>query len=204
VKSPDGGGSGAEFKVNVQTPAIGAAADKNGDVTATAASACDKVRQDAAAIRMRVCSGCHGLAGAQGAPLTFILDDSKLINGKSRSSTNAGKTYVIPGDPDSSLIYRRAAIVRDMPPGSTDVRYSSSSLSISDCSVLREWILNCTGAPPASTGTGGETGHSGETGTGGETGHHGETETGTGGETGDGGASGPGGPMSMSGMSGRG
>jgi len=189
VALPDGGGSGAPFTVNLETPPIGVTADMNGDVTATAATACDKVQMDAHNIRARVCSSCHTSAGAQGAPLTFILDESKLINGKSTSSSNGGKTYVIPGDPDNSLIYRRAGIIRDMPPGSSDVRNASTSLSVSDISVLREWIKNCTGAPaqPASTGSGGTTGDT--NGTGGEHGETGEGGTGGGEHTGAGGAS---------------
>jgi hypothetical protein len=111
-----------------------------------------------------------------------------IINGKSTSSSNAGKTYIVPGDPDNSLIYRRAAIVQDMPPGSTDVRNPTTGLTVSDFSVLREWILNCTGATGAG-GAGGATGSGGSTGAGGSSGAGGggATDAGTG-ATGAGGA----------------
>lgn len=143
------GGSGAAFPVNLETPAIGATADEEGEVVATAASACDKVRMDAHEIRQRVCAGCHEGPSAQGAPLKFILEDDRLINAKSTSTSNAGKTYIVPGDPDNSLIYKRAALIQDMPPGTTDVRNPTTSLTVSDFSVLRSWIKNCTDAQGA-------------------------------------------------------
>src|SRR5215471_18342958 len=120
METPDGG-SGAPFAVNLMTPPIGLQANAAGEITATAASACDKVVSDAHDIRQRICARCHEGPSAQGAPLTFILEDDMIINGKSTSTNNAGKTYIIPGDPDDSLIYRRAAIIQDMPPGTTDV-----------------------------------------------------------------------------------
>jgi len=192
VEAPDGGGSGAPFPVNLTTPEIGKTAADNGDVTATSPTACDKVTSDAHDIRQRVCSGCHEGAGAQGAPLTFILEDNMIINGKSTSAANAGKTYIVPGDPDNSLIYRRAAIIQDMPPGSTDVRNAATSLSISDFSILRDWILMCTGGASQTSGavTTGAGGGSGTT-TSGAAGASGTTGTaGTSGAAGAGGASG--------------
>src|SRR5215831_17505444 len=212
VVVPDGGGSGAPFPINLTTPDIGKTANESGDVTATSPTACDKVKGDAHDIRQRVCSPCHEGAGAQGAPLTFILEDEMIINGKSTSAANAGKTYIIPGDPDNSLIYRRAAIIQDMPPGSTDVRNPATSLSISDFSILRSWILNCTGASQTSgavtTGTGGATGTT-TTGAGGAAGTAGTAgasgTTGTGGTSGaGGGASGTGGATGTGGTGGSG
>ena len=48
----------------------------------------------------------------------------------------------LPGDPDHSLIYHRVAVVQDMPPPST-IGSPLSHPSVSDFSVLHEWIQSC-------------------------------------------------------------
>jgi hypothetical protein len=83
-----------------------------------------------------------------GAPLNFVLDDGMLTN-PGVVSTKYGKRYVIPGDPDNSLVYLRAAIVQDMPPGASDVRNTAPPVTVSDESVLRQWILTCAGPIPS-------------------------------------------------------
>jgi hypothetical protein len=142
---PPGQASGAKFPIVLDTPAIGLAADPSGDATDTTTDPCDKVRKDAMDVRQRNCSACHeGTDSVVGAPLNFVLDDSTLTN-PATVSAKYGKRYIIPGDPDNSLIYLRAAIVQDMPPSATDVRNTSTTVTISEQSVLRQWILTCAG-----------------------------------------------------------
>jgi hypothetical protein len=151
-----------------------------------------------------VCVGCHEGDGSLGAPLTHILEDAQLINTMANQAAFPGWKYIVPGDPEHSLIYHRAAVVQDMPRKSTDVTGVNVALTISDMSVLRAWIMclapqgnggvstgaggmtGATGGAPGSTGTGGANGAGGRTGAGGATGTGGRT--GTGGATGAGGA----------------
>jgi hypothetical protein len=144
------GGSGAKFPIITDTPPIELGADSNGDPTATTTNACDKVIADALAIRTADCSPCHEAPATQGLPLDFVLDD-KLISAVSQSTKYEGRRYIVPGDPDGSLLYQRAAITRDMPP-SGDIRNTNNRPTVSDFSVLREWITSCAGAPPAGDG----------------------------------------------------
>jgi hypothetical protein len=101
---------------------------------------CVKVMQDSRKIRQVACAGCHSGQGALGAPLTFIMDDDECAQ-KEASSKFAGQHYVVPGDPEKSLIYKRAVLLGDMPPQSTDVANGTNVRpTISDYSVLRQWI----------------------------------------------------------------
>jgi hypothetical protein len=136
------------FPVELQTPPIGL--DPNDD-TKTTTDPCVATTMQALQIRKTFCAGCHDGSGALGAPLTFILDDAQLIG----SASSNGEMYVVPGDPAHSRIYQRAAIFQDMPPASTDIANAASARpTISDLSVLEQWII-CLGAPPPSNGAGG-------------------------------------------------
>jgi hypothetical protein len=107
----------------------------------TTTDPCVKVMQDSRKIRETTCAACHNGQGALGAPLTFVLDDDECTQ-KEASSKYAGQHYVVPGDPDHSLIYKRAVLVGDMPPHSTDVANGINARpTVSDASVLRQWIL---------------------------------------------------------------
>ena len=192
---PDGG-IGAPFGVMLETPPIAKTTDKNGDPTSTAANGCEKSEFDSQAIRTLVCKGCHEGDGALGAPLTHILEDDQLINTMANQAAFPGWKYIVPGDPENSLVYHRAAVVQDMPRKGTDVTNANVALTISDMSVLRAWIMclapqgnggvsTGAGGATGSPGTGGATGAGGMTGTGGRTGMGGTT--GTGGRTGTGG-----------------
>ena len=102
---------------------------------------CVKVLQDSRKIRAANCAACHDGQGALGSPLTFILDDDECTQ-KEASSRFVGQHYVIPGQPEQSLVYRRAVLVGDMPPRSTDVANGINPRpTVSDQSVLRQWIL---------------------------------------------------------------
>jgi hypothetical protein len=101
---------------------------------------CVKVMQDSRKVRQVACAGCHNGQGALGAPLTFIMDDDECAQ-KEASAKFSGQHYLVPGDPEKSLIYKRAVLVGDMPPQSTDVANGTNPRpTISDYSVLRQWI----------------------------------------------------------------
>jgi hypothetical protein len=85
------------------------------------------------------CSVCHA-AGAIG-NLHGIADYHALSNVKA-SSAYPGWVYVRAGDPEHSLIYHRVAVVGDMPPPST-IGAPLPHPSVSDFSVLHEWIQSC-------------------------------------------------------------
>jgi hypothetical protein len=197
---PDAG-TGGPFPVLLETPPIAKTSDpKTGDLLTPAMTGCEKVMADSVAIRMRVCVNCHEGDGSVGSPLTHILEDNILMSA-SPSRTYSTWKYVVAGDPDNSLVYHRAVVVRDMPKPNGDVTMTNAVLTISDMSVLRAWIMclapNATGG--VSLGTGGSSGatgaggSSGATGTGGKTGAGGAN--GTGGRTGAGGATGTGGAI---------
>ena len=86
-----------------------------------------------------LCDGCHQ-TGALG-NLANPADYHSLSNVQA-SSRFPGQVYVRPGDPDHSLIYERMAILGDMPPPST-LDSPVPQPSVSDLSVLREWIQSC-------------------------------------------------------------
>jgi len=167
-------GLGGPFPINTTTPEIGLTADDTGEPTNFTTDPCDKVKADAVAIRTTNCKTCH--QDAQSGGLTNIESDASLVNVMSTSGKYPGWKYVVPGDLNASLIYHRVVMVGDMPPPST-IDAPLPHPSISDMSVLREWILCIGGAAPVttthpdagstSTGAGGATG---TTGAGGRTG----------------------------------
>ncbi len=124
---------------------------------------CDKTQLDAHAVLRDNCAVCHdiGAASSGGPRFDFVMDDDQL---KVKTWDRVGQTalrFLIPGDPDNSVIYERAAIKRDMPPIQGDPQQPFyPRVSYRDASVLREWILNCfegggAVAAPSTTGTGG-------------------------------------------------
>lgn len=140
------------FPVNTRTPAIDLKANAAGDVTdsADAGDGCAKINLDATNVLQRKCAGCHEGAGtAINSPLTFILEPERLISTPSSMQFN-GRPYVVPGNPAGSLIYQRAVISKDMP-------YSPSTLvlpnflTVSESSLLYQWIASC--VAPKSTPT---------------------------------------------------
>jgi hypothetical protein len=119
---------------------------------------CAQTCMDAQTIIGNDCAACHE-TGAIG-DLTNPADYHSLSNVQA-SSKFPGWVYVRPGDPDHSLIYKRIAIDGDMPPPSTPGAPLPHP-SVSDISVLREWIQSCIPnvpgydagtPPPADAGT---------------------------------------------------
>lgn len=106
---------------------------------------CVKTRKDKTEILTAYCARCHSGATAIGLPpWDFVLDDSKLVTEEWIREGQAAQRFVIPGDPEHSAVYTRAAIIGDMPPQPTDLGTPRNPMpSLSDLSVLREWILHC-------------------------------------------------------------
>ena len=116
------------------------------DETMPAASPCEKTAMDAHAVLRNNCAICHDIGTASsGVPrFDFLMDDDQL---KVRTWERVGQPaarFLIPGDPDNSVIYERAAISRNMPPIQADPQQPLyPRVTYSEASVLREWILNC-------------------------------------------------------------
>jgi hypothetical protein len=144
------GGIGAKFPVETTTPEIGKTALDNGDNASTATDGCDKDQFDTQAMIKTDCEGCHQV-GANG-NLQGIDDIMSLIN-KPASSKFAGWKFIVPGDPANSLIFKRVTAL-EMPPPSSDVQNQLPHPSISDMSVLQQWIM-CLGNAPTTQADGG-------------------------------------------------
>lgn len=138
-----GGGLGAKFPVETTTPEIGKTALDNGDNATTAATGCDKTAFDTQTELSFFCDNCHQV-GANG-NFQGVDDITTLIN-KSASSKYPGMKLIVPGDPTNSLIFKRV-LSQEMPPAS-DVTNQIPHPSISDMSVLQQWIM-CIGAAPS-------------------------------------------------------
>jgi hypothetical protein len=141
ASSPDAGG----LQTSIGVPTIGL--DPNDD-TATTDDPCVKTANDAHHVLATYCAKCHDQgASSQGVPrFDFLLDDQALIN---NIWTVGGeqRRFVVPGDPDHSWIYLRP-LYGTMPPPSTDLRNPANPApTLSDLSVLRDWIASCAGGP---------------------------------------------------------
>ena len=126
--------------------------------TMPAASPCAKTAADAHAILKANCGICHDIgAASSGVPrFDFVMDDEQLKVKTWERMGQAAERFLIPGDPNKSVIYERAAISRNMPPVQGDPQQPYyPRVTYSEASVLREWILNCfEGGPVAAPSTG--------------------------------------------------
>jgi hypothetical protein len=117
------------------------------DETMEVASGCDKTALDAHAILDAHCKLCHGIGlASSGVPrFDFVMDDDQLkVRTWAREGATTPLRFLVPGDPDNSVIYQRAAMARDMPPVQGDPQQPYyPRINYSQASVLREWILNC-------------------------------------------------------------
>jgi hypothetical protein len=105
---------------------------------------CDMVTAGAYRIVRDNCAFCHQDAGLNGGPLNFILDLPRLMN---VVSGVYDKSYLVPGNPDESLIYFRVN-ANQMPPADRVPRPSRDV----DLPVLNDFIANCLTAGPPYTG----------------------------------------------------
>jgi hypothetical protein len=98
----------------------------------------------------RSCAICHDAENAPGRPLTFILDGGRL---STTTSPFSHTTYLVPGDPDHSPVYLRAVGTGEAPhPPDPGI---AAPVTISDLSVLRQWISSCLGPARVADATGG-------------------------------------------------
>jgi len=114
---------------------------------------CDATRTQAGMILLKYCAQCHAgrtAAERQGQPpFDFILDAMKLTT-TFTNNTTPPLLFVAPGDPEHSRIYLRAWRNEMPPPDLPNIKYLRPT--ISDVSVLHNWITSCTGANPLSVG----------------------------------------------------
>jgi hypothetical protein len=126
--------------VSLDTPSI--ELDFEGDTTR---DSCVATTEQARGILERNCSGCHAPPAAMGG-FRAILDFPVLVTLTSSTArdpiTGDPVRLVIPGDPDGSRLYRRAA-GGEMPPMRDASLPPLPRPSISDVSVLRQWIEEC-------------------------------------------------------------
>jgi hypothetical protein len=100
------------------------------------------------------CAGCHGGGpGENRGEFDFILDFDKLKVARSKST--GMPRFVVPGFPEASRVYLRIAR-REMPPPQPLGLPPLPRPTVSDISVLYEWIASCLGPPEMSDGGGGE------------------------------------------------
>jgi hypothetical protein len=117
------------------------------DDGATTSVACDQITQLSHDIRVTYCSGCHAPPAGMGG-FNYVLDDNQLITAHSATYTDDAGAYrrmIIPGDPEDSWVYHRVAIGA-MPPTQNPPLPPIPHPTISDISILHEWIENCLGA----------------------------------------------------------
>lgn len=119
---------------------IGTNPDDEGE---TVGDPCEKTRRDKTEILTAYCASCHHGQPAKGLPaFDFVLDDKRLVQEVWVRTGQPNQRFVIPGDPDHSALYVRAAT--DMPPIPTDLgTRREPAPTPSDLSILREWITHC-------------------------------------------------------------
>jgi hypothetical protein len=116
---------------------------------------CVSIREQAREVLTVNCASCHGggAAAMQGQPpFDCVLDVEKLKNRVSETvkdprDPSKGMRFLVPGDPDDSRLYARVQH-DEMPPKLPFGLRELPRPTISDISVLREWIQSCIGAPP--------------------------------------------------------
>jgi hypothetical protein len=130
---------------------VGLGADTDGNIIDAGTDPCEKVNSDALSLLTTKCVPCHTPSNP---PLNFITDVERLTTASSPTPSYAPNArYVVPGKPEDSLIYIRAAINKDMP--LQNPLAPSNGLTVSESSVLREWIASCVpGAKPEAGGGG--------------------------------------------------
>src|SRR5207253_2582086 len=92
------------------------------------------------------CAGCHGggSPGAHKGDFDFVLDFDRLK--VARSIDPGMPRFAVPGFPDASRVYVRIARGEMPPPPALGVPPLPRP-TVSDFSVLYEWIASCLGPP---------------------------------------------------------
>ena len=135
--------------VDLMTPPIGITSGDNGQTTD---DACAAVTFVAMSILRANCAACHGGGPGQNLgqpPFDFVLDVNRLLMATSATVkdpvTMKPVRFLVPGDPDHSRVYVRM-FKREMPPGDiVGLPNNPNRPTISDISLMRQWITNCLG-----------------------------------------------------------
>ena len=135
-----------DYTTSLETPPI----ELNLEGTTTRDS-CVATTAQARAVLEENCSGCHAPPAAMGG-FNTILDFPRLVTETSSTLrdpvTDEPVPLVVPGDPDGSRLYRRAAL-GEMPPQRDASLPPLPRPSIADVSILRQWIESCLPEVPA-------------------------------------------------------
>ncbi|HET6148698.1 MAG TPA: hypothetical protein VFH68_14275 [Polyangia bacterium] len=115
------------------------------DETMTVADGCAKTEIDALKVLGDYCASCHGdPATAQGLPpWDYVLKPEQMKTATWMREGQPPIKFLDVGKPETSAIYMRAAMSRDMPPTYDVGVKSPPKITYSGASVLREWIANC-------------------------------------------------------------
>jgi hypothetical protein len=142
------------------TPEIQITTDISKKPVGTTKSSCDAIKQQAMWILTTTCGGCHGSQlsvevgapnPAQGQPQWNFVDDPGRMMTTIDLQTGTlatGVPFLVKGDPKGSPIYQR--IILGLEQGAMPPVYPSPTIppvqprpSISDYSILHEWIKSC-------------------------------------------------------------
>src|SRR5204862_1576277 len=121
-------GGGAPVLPQPVMPVAGGPADAG----PPAAVNCAANKAKARAVLETNCAFCHQAPANMGR-FDFILDPDTLTT----ATGTSGARFVVPGSPDKSRLYQRAA-AGEMPPAGRMPRPSQD-----DIAVLRDWIASC-------------------------------------------------------------
>jgi hypothetical protein len=135
-----------EFTVALETPAVEL---NDGGL---ASDSCVLTNDQVRAILTRSCASCHAPPGGAGG-FRSILDWPTLITALSATATDpvSGNPVrlLVPGEPDQSRLYARLSR-GEMPPRLDPALPQLPRPTISDVSVVREWITSCASDAAAS------------------------------------------------------
>jgi hypothetical protein len=109
------------------------------DETNDVMDGCVKTELDAKQILKDSCASCHDAASPDQDPATFdfVLDVPKMKTTMWTPDGGSPMRYIDVGKPESSAIFLRAGILRDMPVAKSDL------VTLSGVSVLHYWIGTC-------------------------------------------------------------
>jgi hypothetical protein len=148
---------------------------------------CESMSAQVTTRLLKNCAGCHGgrTDGERRGqpPFDYVLNNEKLIAARSSSVPDPlappanqipgtvsfqGMRFLVPGDPDHSRIYVRAKAgvtgidAGGMPPADVvGLPANKNRMTVSDVSLIRQWILDCVEEPEGGGGEGGAAGGGG-------------------------------------------
>jgi len=128
-----------------QTPVIQIFTDPGvGPEGDTTTDACKQTSLQASMFLNRYCAACHAVGDASSGVPKFkdVLDLSALTN-PTNMTDMPGVPFIVPGYPDKSRVYQKVS--EGTMPKINIVPEVTTHPSVSEISVLEEWIANCLG-----------------------------------------------------------